>query len=164
MVCAAEFQATSPTRSPSKSSRISEKVVRTEESILTIDVDTSRHRTMSRLARASERSVTRTGRPAMAAALTSPETSMTARSACSQRCARMRRRTTGSWNRLAELARRRGSSTVCSVPFPLQGSRNRLGVVVAEAPLERRSMMRTAMIAATAMTMRTMNNQSITIE
>ena len=112
MVCAAEFQATIPTRSPSKSSRISEKVVRTEESILTIDVDTSRHRTMSRLARASERSMTRTGRPAMAAALTRPETSMTARSACSQRWARMRLRTAGSWNRLAELARRRGSSTV----------------------------------------------------
>ena len=85
MVCAAEFQATSPTRSPSKSSRISEKVVRTEESILTIDVDTSRHRTMSRLARASERWETRTGRPAMAAALSRAETSITARSACSQR-------------------------------------------------------------------------------
>ena len=85
MVWAAEFQATSPTRSPSKSSRMSAKVVRTEESIFTIDVDTSRHRTISRLARASERSVTRTGRPAMAEALSRHTASSTARSACSRR-------------------------------------------------------------------------------
>ena len=106
--------------------------------------------------------MTRTGRPAMAAALSREETSITARSACSQRCARMRLRTAGSWNRLAELARRRGSSTP-RFPRRPQGGRSRLGVLVEELALERRSMMRTAMIAATAMTTRTMNNQSITI-
>ena len=75
----------------------------------------------------------------------------------------MRERTAGSWNRLAELARRRGSSMTCSLPRRLQDSLERLGAPVEGPRPERRSMMNTAMIAATAMTMRTMNNQSITI-
>ena len=75
----------------------------------------------------------------------------------------MRLRTAGSWNRLAELARRRGSSTARSSPGRLQGAWKRLDALVEESRPERRSMMKAAMIAAAAKTRRTMNNQSITI-